>query len=269
MIVKPSVPKNIEDYIAAAPRGVRPILEEIRRAIRAAAPDAEEVISYRMPAFKQNGILIYFAAFKNHIGLFPPVSGDAKLEKAVKPYAGPKGNLKFPLDEPIPYALIGRIVKHNVTRNMARASNRSRKRPSSRATPKSKGSAVHPDTKAYIDAQVPADKKICRLLTRTIARAFPEAENKVWHAHPVWFLDGNPIVGFGKLKNCVRLLFWSGQSFKEKGLSQEGSFKAAEARYTSVDEVDTDILQRWLAEAREVQWDYKNIVRRKGRLQRL
>jgi hypothetical protein len=82
-------------------------------------------------------------------------------------------------------------------------------------------------------------------------------------------LEGNPIAGYSKLKDCVRLLFWSGQSFKAKGLKKEGSFKAAEARYTDVEQVDVEQLARWLAEAREVQWDYKNVVRRKGKLERL
>jgi hypothetical protein len=85
----------------------------------------------------------------------------------------------------------------------------------------------------------------------------------------VWFLDGNPIVGYSKLKDCVRLLFWSGQSFEEDGLRMEGSFKAAEARYTAAADVNTEDLQRWLAKARDIQWDYKNIVRRKGQLERL
>lgn len=85
----------------------------------------------------------------------------------------------------------------------------------------------------------------------------------------MWFLDGNPIVGYSKLKDCVRLLFWSGQSFEEDGLKKEGSFKAAEARYTTRDPIDAEKLGRWLAESRNVQWDYKNIVRRKGRLERL
>jgi uncharacterized protein YdhG (YjbR/CyaY superfamily) len=123
----PPIPANIDEYIAVAPPAVRPILTEIRRVIRAAAPAADEVISYRMPAFSQHGILVYFAAFKNHIGLYPPVSSDAKLEKAVEPYAGPKGNLKFPLDRPIPYALIRRIVKLRVKQNLARAAERSTK----------------------------------------------------------------------------------------------------------------------------------------------
>jgi uncharacterized protein YdhG (YjbR/CyaY superfamily) len=106
-----SVPTTIDEYIEAAAPAAQPILREIRRIVRAAAPKADEVISYRMPAFKQSGILLYFAAFKNHIGVFPPVSGDEKLEQALKPYAGPKGNLQFPLDRPIPYPLIRRIVK--------------------------------------------------------------------------------------------------------------------------------------------------------------
>ncbi len=97
----------------------------------------------------------------------------------------------------------------------------------------------------------------------------PDAENKIWHAHPVWFLDGNPVVGYSKLKGGVRLLFWSGQTFDEAGLKAEGSFKAAEARYTDVQQVNVLDLARWLTKARDIQWDYKNIVKRKGKLERL
>jgi Domain of unknown function (DU1801) len=128
---------------------------------------------------------------------------------------------------------------------------------------------MDPDTKEFNEAQAPIDREICQLLAEQIDRKLTKAENKIWHAHPVWFLDGNPIVGYSKLKNCVCLLFWSGQSFKERGLKKEGTFKAAEARYTAVDQVDTERLGRWLAEARDVQWDYKNLTRRKGRLERL
>jgi hypothetical protein len=128
---------------------------------------------------------------------------------------------------------------------------------------------MHPDTKKFNESLPPADGAICELLAEQIDRHLPEAENKIWHAHPVWFLDGNPIVGYSKLKSCVRLLFWSGQSFEEEGLQKEGSFKAAEARYTAADQVDTEKLQCWLAEAQVIQWDYKNLVRRKGRLERL
>ncbi|MDX2020369.1 MAG: DUF1801 domain-containing protein [Deltaproteobacteria bacterium] len=128
---------------------------------------------------------------------------------------------------------------------------------------------MHTETARYNSALASADREIAQLLAEAIDRHLPEAENKIWHAHPVWFLDGNPVVGYSKLKSCVRLLFWSGQSFEEAGLKPEGKFKAAEARYSSVDQIDPQKLRRWLAEARDVQWDYKNIVRRKGRLDRL
>lgn len=128
---------------------------------------------------------------------------------------------------------------------------------------------MHSDTKKYNQSQSAGDREICELLAQEIAQALPEAENKVWHAHPVWFIEGNPIVGYSKLKHCVRLLFWSGQSFKTPGLREEGKFKAAEMRYESAEQVDVQRLQLWLAESRDVQWDYKNIVRRKGKLERL
>ncbi len=128
---------------------------------------------------------------------------------------------------------------------------------------------MHADTKKYNAALAPSDRKIANLLAAEISRALPEAENKIWHAHPVWFLEGNPIVGYSKLKHCVRLLFWSGQSFDESALQVEGTFKAAEARYTDVEQVNVADLQRWCGKARDIQWDYKNIVRRKGKLERL
>src|SRR6188768_793131 len=128
---------------------------------------------------------------------------------------------------------------------------------------------MYPDVISYNKSQSASDKKICDLLSYTIDKALPEAENKIWHAHPVWFLDGNPVVGYSKLKNCIRLLFWSGQSFEEKGLQDEGSFKAAEARYTAADQIKKTVLKRWLKKSRDIQWDYKNIVKRKGKLVRL
>lgn len=128
---------------------------------------------------------------------------------------------------------------------------------------------MKPDIQAYNDSLTPADRAISDLLATEINRQLPDAESKIWHRHPVWFLNGNPVVGYSKLKGCVRLLFWSGQSFEEEGLKNEGSFKAAEARFTSAGEVDTTALQRWLQKARRIQWDYKNIVKRKGVLLRL
>lgn len=108
------VPATIDDYIAAQPARAQKILRRIRQVVRDTAPEAEELISYRMPAFRQGGILVYFAAFSGHIGLYPPVRGDLKLEAAVAPYAGEKGNLRFPLDGRIPYDLVRRIVKFRV-----------------------------------------------------------------------------------------------------------------------------------------------------------
>ena len=128
---------------------------------------------------------------------------------------------------------------------------------------------MHTDTAKYNEAEAPNDRAICQLLAKQIDRDLPDSENKIWHGHPVWFLEGNPIVGYSKMKDGVRLLFWSGQSFKEQGLAKEGTFKAAQATYTTPDQVDTKKLGRWLAEARDVQWDYKNLTRRKGRLERL
>lgn len=128
---------------------------------------------------------------------------------------------------------------------------------------------MHPDTAKYNNSLAPEDQEICDLLAAEIDHNLPEAENKIWHGHPVWFLDGNPVVGYSKMKGSVRLLFWSGQTFDEKGLKDEGSYKAAEVRYSSTDQVDTQNLKRWLNKSRDIQWDYKNIVRRKGQLERL
>ncbi len=125
------------------------------------------------------------------------------------------------------------------------------------------------DIQAYNNALEKEDRDMCNLLATEIIRQLPEAEYKIWHKHPVWFLAGNPVVGYSKLKDSVRLLFWSGQSFEEDGLTVEGSFKAAEARYVSIKDINTKDLGRWLKKSRDIQWDYKNIVQRKGVLERL
>ena len=128
MAAKRNTPETIDEYISACSPDVQAILQQIRQVVRSAAPNAQEVISYQIPAFKQNGILVYFAAFKKHIGVYPPVRGDARLEKAVAPYAGVKGNLKFPLDRPIPFNLIKRITKFRVKQNTAKAAAKSKKK---------------------------------------------------------------------------------------------------------------------------------------------
>jgi hypothetical protein len=128
---------------------------------------------------------------------------------------------------------------------------------------------MNKDIQAYNDRQASDRKIICDFLYSEINKSMLQNESKIWHGAPVWFDKGNPIAGYNVLKDSVRLLFWSGQSFDEEGLKPEGSFKAAEAHYTSVDQVNTGDLKRWLEKAKNIQWDYKNIVKRRGTLERL
>lgn len=125
------------------------------------------------------------------------------------------------------------------------------------------------DIITYNNSQSSVDKDICEMLGTEIDSVLSESTSKLWHGHPVWFLEGNPIVGYAKRKANIQLLFWSGQSFDEVALEVEGSFKAAQIRYTSVSQINTKDLQRWLQKAKDIQWDYKNIVKRKGQLIRL
>lgn len=119
-----TAPATVDEYISGFPPKVQAILRRIREVVRAAAPEAQEAISYRIPVYRQNGVLLYFAAFRSHIGLYPPVRGDDRLAKALARYAGEKGNLRFPFDEPIPYGLIRRIAKLRVKQNGAGAAKR-------------------------------------------------------------------------------------------------------------------------------------------------
>lgn len=120
-------PTTIDEYIALYPADVQAILQKIRATIRKAAPDAEEKISYQIPAFALHGNLVYFGAFKKHIGFYPPIR-DEKLKREAAIYAGEKGNLQFPLDQAIPYALIGRIVKARVKENLAKVAGKKKKK---------------------------------------------------------------------------------------------------------------------------------------------
>lgn len=123
---------------------------------------------------------------------------------------------------------------------------------------------------AYNAAQVLADKKICNKLMKVLDERLPTADSKIWHRHPVWFLEGNPIVGYSKLKDGVRLMFWSGADFDEEDLQPgTGKFKDASICFTDVHEIDEKKLKRWLKKAAKIQWDYKNIQKRKGKLVRL
>lgn len=151
---------------------------------------------------------------------------------------------------------------------------------SARSTTKS--TKINQDIQAYNNALSPKYKKICDILEKEISSIFPvsttataksskspQVENKIWHRNPVWFLDGNPIVGYDKLKDSVRLLFWSGQSFDEEGLHPEGSFKAAEIRYTDSSQINTKDIKRWLKKSKAIQWDYKNIRKMRGVLKKI
>lgn len=124
-------------------------------------------------------------------------------------------------------------------------------------------------TDEYNATQEGERQAICEVLATEIQKSLPEAEHKLWHGSPVWFIDGNPIVGYDALKDSIRIMFWSGQSFEEPGLQPEGSFKAAEARYTSASDISSSDIQRWLEKAKTIQWDYKNLVKRKGKLERI
>lgn len=127
-----------------------------------------------------------------------------------------------------------------------------------------------PEIQNYNNALPEDYKEISNQLAEIISKNLPEAENKIWHSHPVWFLDGNPIVGYDKLKNGLRLMFWSGASFDENQLKAgTGKFKDASKTYVSTDEIDVEDIELWLQKSKEIQWDYKNIVKRKGVLERL
>ncbi len=120
------------------------------------------------------------------------------------------------------------------------------------------------EIRAYNEAKSPERRAICDRLYAEIHATLPEAEVKLWHGAPVWFLEGNPIVGYHNLKAGIRLLFWSGQSFSELGLKPTGTFQAAEKTYQSVDEIDSADVRRWVAESPVVQWDYKNVMKNGG-----
>jgi hypothetical protein len=112
--------------------------------------------------------------------------------------------------------------------------------------------------------------ELCDKLAILIDKNLKNAENKIWHGHPVWFLDGNPIVGYSKQKKGIRLMFWSGADFEETSLNVRGNkFKDASIFYNSVEELNATDIKRWLEKSKLIQWDYKNIIKRKGKLEKL
>jgi uncharacterized protein YdhG (YjbR/CyaY superfamily) len=129
---------------------------------------------------------------------------------------------------------------------------------------------MQPDIVKYNERQHPLHRAVCDLLAKQIEHNLPQSKGKIWHAHPVWFLDDNPVVGYSKQKPGIRLMFWSGADFGEPGLNVLGKkFKDASVFFNDASEVNTTDLARWLKKSQEIQWDYANITKRKGRLERL
>ncbi|MCK6617775.1 MAG: DUF1801 domain-containing protein [Cyclobacteriaceae bacterium] len=254
--------KDVDHYIASFPAAVQVILKKIRATIQKAAPGATERISYGMPFYEYGGKgyagrLIYFAAFKKHISLFITLREDEAVPAALKKYHVSKATYQFALNAPIPFSLIEKTVKALV---------RGRTKQSAVGKPE----ALSQEIQTYNKRQSKPDRTTCDLLAQQISTQLPDAENKIWHAHPVWFLAGNPIVGYSKQKKGIRLMFWSGADFEEEKLNIRGEkFKDASVFYNNSSEVNTTDLQRWLKKARVIQWDYKNIVKRKGQLVKL
>lgn len=187
MKATPSVPKTIDEYIAAAPREVRAPLEEIRQLVRTLATKAEEVVSYRMPAFRQGGMLLYFAAFKEHIGIFPPVQGDARLEAELAPYRGPKGNLRFPLDRPLPMTLLRKVVKQRLAELAAAQAKRSQRSERTRRATKSKKAtaqraAASPEAalRALVARFEPKRQQLFRAVRTAVRKRLPTANELVY-----------------------------------------------------------------------------------------
>lgn len=262
--------KNVDDYISCCQPEVQAILKKIRTAIKKAAPKANEYISYGMPFYEYggkgyDGRLIYFAAFKKHISLFIAPQNSESVPGELHKYHVSKATYQFPLNKPIPYALIEKTVKVLVKTREVQATN-----PKLLKKTNSESQNNGKDILSYNSKQTAVDKGICNLLLQEISKGLPKAESKVWHGHPVWFLNGNPIVGYSRQKAGIRLMFWSGASFDEQQLTVRGEkFKDASIFYNAVLDINTKDLKRWLKKSIEIQWDYKNIIKRKGVLVRL
>jgi uncharacterized protein YdhG (YjbR/CyaY superfamily) len=254
---------SIEDYHSEQTKAVQVKLEQLRKAIQQAAPKATETISYGMPAFKQNKVLIYYAANKSHIGFYPTPNAIVAFEAELTKYKTSKGAIQFPINAPLPLALIKKMVKFRIQEDKQAASSKPKRA-------NREQSIIHEDIALYNNRQEENDRSICSLLASHITNLLTNSENNVWHGHPVWFLDGNPIVGYSKQKPGIRLMFWSGADFDEPGLNVVGQkFRDASVFYNDVAEINLKDLKCWLRKSKEIQWDYKNIVKRKGKLIRL
>ncbi len=259
--------KTVDEYIAKFPTDVQAILRKIRLTIRKAAPKASELISYGMPFYEYGGKgikgrLIYFSAFKKHISLFITPRDTETITRRMKRFHVSKATYQFPLNEPFPYDILEEVVKALVKTRDSKVSKI--------VNTKIAASNGGKDIDAYGKQMSTSDRAISKLLKETIDKHLTKGEGKIWHGHPVWFLDGNPIVGYSRQKAGIRLMFWSGASFEDAALKPgTGKFKDASVFYNDIKEVNTKDLKRWLKKSEEIQWDYKNIVKRKGKLERV
>ena len=243
-------PAAVAAYIKAAPEPARSRLRTLAGAIRKEAPGAVERIAYGLATWHQGENLVHLGAFKNHVGIYPGAAAMVAFAGELGAFKTSRGAIQVPHDAPLPTQLVRRITRWRLEQVSAPTTEKA-------------------DITAYNAAQSPSHRAMCEALARHITAALPEAEGKVWHRHPVWFLGGNPVAGYSVTKGFTCLLFWSGQSFDEPGLTPVGKFKAAEARFANVSDIHAKDTRRWLKKAREIQWDYKNVAKRKGVLVRL
>ncbi|MFM2152752.1 MAG: hypothetical protein RL199_1187 [Pseudomonadota bacterium] len=261
--------KAVAAYIEAAPEPARTRLRALAAAVREEVPDAIERIAYGLATWHQGENLIHLGAFTHHVGVYPGPAAILAFADDLAGFKSSKGAIQVPHDAPLPTDLVRRLTRWRVDQATSKTANTvSKRRTAARHVA---GTAATPsaDVTAYNAARSDTDRATCGALADHIATALSDGEGKVWHGHPVWFLAGNPIVGYSTHKESTRLLFWSGQSFDEPALTAVGKFKAAEVRFTCVDAIDPKALLRWLEKARAIQWDYKNIVKNKGVLERL
>lgn len=250
---------DVGAYIASFPEERQVELMQLRNSIRKAAPHALEKISYGMPYYEWGGKglagrLIYFAAFKKHISVFIPNRMEACLPEELAAYHVSKATYQFPSTKPFPFILIEDTVTALVQAREARMGI----------------GQIHASILEYHRHLSESENEVGLYLGELIQESLPMAEAKVWHGHPVWFLEGNPIVGYHSHPNGMELMFWSGASFEEAGLrTREGKFKDASVLYTKIADIQVSELKRWLLKSQSIQWDYKNLAKRKGKLERL
>jgi uncharacterized protein YdhG (YjbR/CyaY superfamily) len=267
-MTKRARPGPVESYIDSTQEPARTRLRALAEAIRAVAPDATERIAWGLATWHRGEHLIHLGAFKHHVGIYPGPAAIVAFADQLSAFKTSKGAIQVPHGARLPLALVRRITRWRLQQAAQEAANEGpKRRPAARATRRAR--PLPEDIAAYNAALSDRERATCAALAGHVTAALPEAEGKVWHGHPVWFLEGNPVVGYSTHKGTTRLLFWSGQSFDEPGLSPVGKFKAAEARFSPAGDIDPRALRRWLAKSRSVQWDYKNVAKRKGVLERL